>query len=126
MSQLSCLLFYLWLLGQEARKGREFCGFGRAFVGNWLAFCLISLPCSKKNPGLASEFSQRQAWSRAPVSQELEGLTAQLPASSSPILTRMWPLQIESDMSCVCLQEMQPLTKPKAGRKDDPRLRTRH
>lgn len=27
---------------------------------------------------------------------------------------------------CVCLQEMQPVTKPKAGRKEDPRLRTRH
>lgn len=29
------------------------------------------------------------------------------------------------DVYCVCLQEMQPVTKPKARRKEDPRLRTR-
>lgn len=30
------------------------------------------------------------------------------------------------DVCCVCLQEMHPVTKLKARRKEDPRLRTRH
>lgn len=32
----------------------------------------------------------------------------------------------EGDMCYICLQEMQPVTKPRARRKDDPRPRTRH
>lgn len=34
--------------GAEGMKRERVCGFGSAFVGNWLAFCLISIPCSKK------------------------------------------------------------------------------
>ena len=55
----------------------------------WLVGFLFELSrLFQKNPGLASEYSQRQAWSGAPVSQELKGFLARLPTSSYLNFTR--------------------------------------
>lgn len=77
----------------------------------------LALPSRGESPSL---LGQRMASLelRAPGRQQEAGAGQQNYWDSSSS-------SMAGDVCCVCLQEMQPVTKPKARRKEDPRLRTR-